>query len=388
MLHISPRALLRFMAGVMIGFALLGSTAWGEPPSSSPKVLSSLWQKHVPVQLTGLDLSRDGRVVALTAAPLASNGDSRLHVYDLMGRELWTALRKLKILGVSLSDDGQYASIGMIDASIALFAKDGTLLWEHQSVGLPYITPQGRNVVALNSGISGPANPLLEVFRRDGHKVWSLRRQGRIWRAITSDLSDLLVGLWNREVLLIDRQHRITWQKVLPQEIMALAMSPEDAQYLAIGAGVLDPVVHFYERGGRLMWQRKVPLGVTELSLARQGNFLLSYGNTIHGQHLALYSHAGEVEWTYHLDTPATESSKAVIVPHSPLIVAGIERHHQYYLQGFTLAGTPLWMAPVPVPIFDFRVSHDGRYLAAATDHSLYFFDTQLSATQKAEIQK
>jgi hypothetical protein len=127
---------------------------------------------------------------------------------------------------------------------------------------------------------------------------------------------------------------------------------------------------------------------VTELSLARQGEFLLSYGNTIHGQHLALYSRTGEVEWTYHLDTPAMESSKAVIVPNYPLIVAGIERDQRYYLQGFTLTGIPLWVAPVPAPIFDFRVSHDGRYIAAATDHSLHFFDTQPLETQKAEIQK
>jgi outer membrane protein assembly factor BamB len=339
--------------------------------------LTSLWQKHVPAQLTGLDLARDGQTVAFTAAPSASDGDSHLRVYDLMGRELWTATRGLKILGVSLSDDGQYASIGTMDFSIALFAKDGKLLWERQSVGLPYVTPQGRDVVTLNSGTAGPGNTLLEVFHRDGHKVWSLRRKGRVWRAIVSDQSDLLIGLWNSEVVLIDRQHRITWQQMLPQGIMALAMSPQDAQYFAVGAGVLDPVVHFYERRGRLMWQRKVPLGVTELSLARQGEFLLSYGNTIHGQHLALYSRTGEVEWTYHLDTPAMESSKAVIVPNSPLIVAGIERDRRYYLQGFTLTGSPLWVAPVPAPIFDFRVSHDGRYIAAATDHSLYFFDTQ-----------
>jgi hypothetical protein len=115
---------------------------------------------------------------------------------------------------------------------------------------------------------------------------------------------------------------------------------------------------------------------------------LLSYGNTIHGQHLALYSRIGEIEWTHHFDTPAAESSKAVIVPNDPLIVAGLERNQQYYLQGFALTGSPLWVAPVPAPIFDFRVSHDGRYIAAATDHSLHFFDTQLVATQKAEIQK
>ena len=151
------------------------------------------------------------------------------------------------------------------------------------------------------------------------------------------------MGLWNSEVLFIDRQHRIAWQQMLPQEIMALAISPEDAEYFAVATGVLNPVVHLYERTGRLMWQRKLPLGVTELSLARQGERLLSYGNTIHGQYLALFNRTGAVEWTYHLDTPATESSKAVIVPNYPLIVAAIERDQRYYLQGFALTGSPLW---------------------------------------------
>jgi hypothetical protein len=136
------------------------------------------------------------------------------------------------------------------------------------------------------------------------------------------------------------------------------------------------------------MWQRELPLGVTELSLARQGKFLLSYGNTIHGQHLALYRRTGEVEWTYHLNSPASESSKAVIVPDYPLIIAGIERDQRYYLQGFSLTGSVVWLAPVPEPIFDFRVSHDGRYVAAATDMTLYFFDTRPVENQKAEIHR
>jgi outer membrane protein assembly factor BamB len=386
MLSIVPRTLLRFLAGAMVEFALLCPAPWGETPSSSPKVLTSRWQKHVRAQLTGLDLTRDGQTVAFTTVPLASDGDSRLYVLDLVGREQWMASRELKILGVSLSDDGQYVAIGTMDFSIALFTRDGKLLWERQSVGLPYITPQGKSVVTLNSGITGPINTLLEVFHRDGQKVWSLRRKGRVWRSTISDQSDLLMGLWNSEVLFIDRQHRIAWQQMLPQEIMALAISPGDADYFAVAAGVLNPVLHLYERTGRLMWQQKLPLGVTELSLARQGEFLLSYGNTIHGQHLALFNRTGEVEWTYHLDTPATESSKAVIVPNYPLIIAAIKRDQRYYLQGFTLTGSPLWVAPVPEPIFDFRVSHDGRYVAAATDTALYFFDTRPVESQKAEI--
>jgi hypothetical protein len=57
-------------------------------------------------------------------------------------------------------------------------------------------------------------------------------------------------------------------------------------------------------------------------------------------------------------------------------------------LQGFALTGNPLWVAPVPEPIFDFRVSRDGRYVAAATDTTLYFFDTRPVESQKAELQQ
>jgi outer membrane protein assembly factor BamB len=385
---ISPPALRRSAVGVMIAFALLCPTLWGEAPSSSPKVLTSLWQKHVSAQLTGLDLTWDGQTVAFTSAPLASDGDSRLSLYELTGRELWTTTRGLKILSVSLSDDGQYTAIGCMDFSIALFAKDGELLWERKSVGLPYLTPQGKSVVTFNSGIAGLSNTLLETFQRNGDKVWSLRRKGRIWRSLVSDQSDLLIGLWNSEVLLIDRQQRIVWQQMLPKEIVALAISPGDAHYFAVGAGVPDQALHLYARTGRLVWRRKLPLGVTELSLARQGDFLLSYGNTIHGQHLALYGRNGDLQWTYRLDVPATESSKAVIVPDYPLVVAGIERDQRYYLQGFALTGELLWVAPVPEPIFDFRVSRDGRYIAAATDSTLYFFDTRPIEGPKAELQK
>jgi outer membrane protein assembly factor BamB len=276
-----------------------------------------------------------------------------------------------------------------MDFSISLFTKEGQFLWERSSVGLPYVTPQGKSVMALNSGVAGGRiNTLLEVFQRDGQKAWSLRRPGRVWRSTVSDQSDLLMGLWNREVLFIDRQHRIVWQQMLSQEIMALAISPEDANYFAVATGVLNPVVHLYERSGRLLWRRKLPLGVTELSLARQGERVLSYGNTIRGQHLAVFNRAGEVEWSYHLGSPATESSKAVLVPNDPLIVAAIERDQHYYLQGFALTGDPLWVAPVPEPIFDFRVSRDGRYIAAATDTALYFFETPPVDSQKAELQR
>jgi outer membrane protein assembly factor BamB len=384
----SPRILLRCTAAVMVGFALLCSSQWGEALSSSPRVVISLWQRHFPAQLTGLDLTWTGQTIAIIVTPLTSNGDSHLHVYDLLGRELWTTTHGQKILGLSLSHDGQYTAIGLMDFSIALFAKDGELLWERKSVGIPSLSPGANSVVTFNGGIASPANPLLEVFQRDGHKVWSFRRKGRVWRSIVSDQSDLLIGLWNDEVLLIDRQYRTAWQRLLPKEIMALAISPQDAQYFALGVGVLDPIVHLYERTGRLLWERQLPLGVTELSLARQGKYLLSYGNTIYGQHLALYSRSGEIEWTYHLEAPATESSKAVIVPNYPLIVAGIQRDQRYYLQGFALTGRLLWVAPLPEPIFDFRVSHDGRYVAAATDSTLYFFDTQPVEGPKAELQQ
>jgi hypothetical protein len=43
-------------------------------------------------------------------------------------------------------------------------------------------------------------------------------------------------------------------------------------------------------------------------------------------------------------------------------------------------------MAPVPEPIFDFRVSRDGRFIAAATDRAVYFFDTRAAAEPKAQL--
>jgi outer membrane protein assembly factor BamB len=384
----SPRVLLRCTAVVIVGFALLCPSLWGESVVPSSRVLTALWQKHFSAQLSGLDLTWAGQTLAVAVVPITSNGTSHLHVYDLTGRELWTAARKQKILGLSLSPDGQYAAIGLMDFSMAFFAKDGELLWERKSVGIPTLSPQGSSVVAFNAGSASPANPLLEVFHHDGNKVWSLRRRGRVWRSMVSDQSDLLMGLWNDEVVLVDRQYHIIWQRLLPEEIMALAISPQDAQYFAIGVGVLEPSVHLYARTGHLVWERRLPLGVTDLSLARQGEFLLSYGNTIRGQHLALYRFDGEEAWTYRLEAPATESSKAVIVPDYPLIVAGIQRDQRYYLQGFALTGKLLWVAPLPEPIFDFRVSHDGRYIAAATDSTVYFFDTQLVEGPQAELQQ
>jgi outer membrane protein assembly factor BamB len=388
MLWLSPPMWLRSVANMMIAVALLCPSLWGESPSSRPKVLTSLWQTQVSAQLTGLDLSWDGQLVAITVAPMTADGASHLHVYDLLGREVWTTSRGMKILGVSLADDGQYTAIGLMDFSLALFSKNGELLWERKSVGLPHLTPHEKHVVTFNAGIASLSNTLLEVFLRNGDKSWSLRRKGGVWRSIISDQSDLLIGLWNGEVLLIDRQYRVAWQQMLPKDIMALAISPEDAQYFAVGAGVLDQGLYLFERTGRLVWQRKLPLGITELSLARRGEYLLSYGNTIRGQHLALYNRNGDLQWTYHLEEPASESSKAVIVPNYPLVVAGIERDRQYALQGFALTGELLWMAPVPEPVFDFRVSRDGRYIAAATDSTLYFFDTRPVEGPKAELQE
>jgi outer membrane protein assembly factor BamB len=385
----SPYTLPRSVLGMMIAVALLCPSLWGKA-SSDPKVLTSLWQTHVSAQITGLDLSWDGQTVAFTAAPFAADENSHLHIYDLMGREVWTTSRRSKILGVSLSEDGQYAAIGSVDFSIAFFSKKGELLWERRGIGLPYLMPQETRVVAFNVGVSGLSNTLLEVFFPNGAKAWTLRRKGRVWRSIISDQGDLLLGLWNGEVVLIDRHRHIAWQQMLPKDIMALAISPKEAQYFAIGAGVLEQRLYLFERTGRLVWQRKLPLGITELSLARHGEFLLSYGNTIRGQHLALYRRNGDLQWAYHREEPAAESSKAIIVPDYPLVVAGIERDQHYYLQGFALTGQLLWTAPVPNPIVDFRVSRDGRYMAATTDSTLYFFDTRPVEVEgsKAELQK
>jgi outer membrane protein assembly factor BamB len=378
----------RIAAGMVVVSLLVCPTFWSAQLAASPKVLTSLWHKRVAAQLTGLDLTWDGRTVALTVAPLESTGEHRLYVFDGTGREVWTTARGLKILSVSLAMDGQYTAIGLMDFSIALFSKYGELLWERKSIGFPSVSPLGDIMVAFNNGMSGLTSPLLEVFRRTGEKVWSFHRKGRVWRSVLSDQGDLLFSLWNGEALLIDRKQHVLWQQMFTKDAMALAISPEDAQYFAIGTGVLDPSIHLFERTGRLLWRRSMPLGVTEVSLAKQGAFLLSYGNTIHGQHVALYSRSGELQWMHHLKEPATESSTAVVVPDEPLIVAGIERDGQYYVQGFALTGELLWIAPVPEPIFDFRVSRDGRYIAAATDSAVYFFDTQFSEDAKAQLQQ
>ncbi|MBI3328225.1 MAG: hypothetical protein HYZ81_16170 [Nitrospinae bacterium] len=337
-------------------------------------------------QLTGLDLTWDGRTVAFSISALEPGGDNRLFVLDGAGRELWTATQGLKILGVSLSGDGQYVAIGLLDFSIALFSRTGERLWQHKSVGLPLLSPRGEMLVTFNSGANDVPNTLLEVFLPNGEKAWTLQRKGRVWRGIVSDHNDVLLGLWTGEVLLIDRSRRILRQQMFPPDVMALAMSPEDAQYLAVATGVLDKGLHLFKRKGRLVWRRPLPEGATEVSLAKQGAFILGYGNTIHGQRLSLYGRNGELRWTYHLKEPATESSKAVIVPDQDMVIAGVERDHQYYLQGFTLAGELRWVAPVPGPIFDFRASRDGRYIAAATDNALYFFDTHPAAGAKAHL--
>ena len=385
---VRPCVLLRIAAGMVVVSLLVCPPLWSAQLAASPKVLTSLWHKRVAAQLTGLDLTWDGQTVAFTVAPVESAGEHRLYVFDSAGREVWNTARGLKILGVSLATDGQYTAIGLMDFSIALFAKHGELLWERKSVGLPSISPRGEIMVAFNNGMGGLATPLLEVFHRTGEKVWSFHRHGRVWRSVLSDQGDLLLSLWNGEALLIDRKQRVVWQQMFAKDAMALAISPEDAHYFAVGTGVLDPSIQLFERTGRLLWRRSLPLGVTEVSLAKQGAFLLSYGNTIHGQHVALYSRSGELQWMYHMKEPATEGSKAVVVPDEPLIVAGIERHQRYYVQGFALTGEPLWVAPVPEPIFDFRVSRDGRYIAAATDSALYFFDTQFTEGAKAQLQE
>jgi outer membrane protein assembly factor BamB len=387
MLVCSPPLSSRSVFGALIAVALFCPTLWAEIPSSIPRALTARWKTQVSAQITGLDLSWDGQTVALTVAPLTPETDSYLSIYDFDGHEMWTASRRTKILGVSLAEDGKYVAVGTLDSSAVLFSMDGKFLWERQSVGLPFVTPQESRVVAFNGGVASVAQPLLEVFLPDGETSWNWRRKGRVWRSVVSDQRDLLLGLWNGEVLLIDRQYHLAWQRTLPKEIMALAISPEDARYFAIGAGVLNQELYLFERTGRLVWRRKLPLGITELSLSRRGEFLLTYGNTIRGQHLALYRRNGERQWTYHLEEPASESSKAVIVPAAPLIVAGIEYQQQYSLQGFTLSGERLWTAPLPGPIFDFRVSRDGRYIAAATDSALYFFDTHTIERPKAELQ-
>jgi outer membrane protein assembly factor BamB len=377
----------RIAAGMALLACLGCPSVWGSDFSSRPKILTALWQKPFSAQLTGLDLARDGQIVALTVAPLTSTDNNRLYLYNGAGEELWNVSRDVKILGVSLTEDGQYISIGLLDFAIALFSKAGELLWERKSVGLPQVAPRADLVVAINSGINTVSNTLLEVFRINGDKAWRLRRQGRIWRTLVSARADLFLALWNGEVLLIDRQQRLLWQQIFVKDIVALAISPEDAEYFAVGTGVLDQGLYLYDRSGRLIWRHKRLLGVTDLSLAKQGAFLLSYSNTIQGQQLALYARNGKLEWTYHLQEPASESSKGIIATDAPLVVAGLERDQQYFLQGFSLAGELLWVAPVPEPIFDFQVSRDGRYIAATTDTILFFYDTQPVQGAKADIQ-
>jgi hypothetical protein len=143
-------------------------------------------------------------MVALTVAPILPTGCHCLFVLDDAGREQWSIKAERKILGVSLSGDGQYAAIGLQDASMALFSGKGHLLWQGKSVGLPTFSATGEILVTFNNGGNISTNALVEVFLPDRKKAWTLRRKGNVWRAVLSDQHDLLLSLWTGEVLFID----------------------------------------------------------------------------------------------------------------------------------------------------------------------------------------
>src|SRR5688500_14485727 len=122
----------RIAAGMTLLVGLGCPSLWGSDLSSHPKTLTALWQKHFSAQLTGLDLTQDGQLVVLTVAPLVPTDANRLYMYDGAGGELWSVRRDVKMLSVSLSEDGQYVAIGLLDFAIALFSKTGEVLWERK----------------------------------------------------------------------------------------------------------------------------------------------------------------------------------------------------------------------------------------------------------------
>jgi hypothetical protein len=177
------------------------------------------------------------------------------------GRTLWASPERFDWLrNAAWSPDGECVIAGFAGGKIAMFTRDGELLWKQAIGEFPMVLEIDAN---HNTYMAGKNRELFS-FDADGNLRWRYRIGNHVvtagWNNMSSDGDLIVLGTVGGWVQAYSARGELLWQRHLPGTLQghnALDMTP-DGQFIVVGsAGEPSQAgyITLFDRYGTVLWE-------------------------------------------------------------------------------------------------------------------------------------
>lgn len=157
--------------------------------------------------------------------------------------------------------------------------------------------------------------------------------------------------------------------------------SPIDVSSSILEGGVLmvstsgkKEGIYFFNEKGELTGSAPFKGGASSLSCSNIGNICAAYGNSPKGQYISIYTPNGKEIGSYNVEGHADIDSRVFVADKGNVVVLGIKDIGGWLIQAIDSKGVPVWHAPMEGRLRDFRVSWNGKRIAAVTEEGRIIF--------------
>jgi len=251
-----------------------------------------VYRKGTPTQLWGIDISHDGRYVAVGSM----SPDGKVYLYDSVEDELHEWSVGGDVREVKFSPDGRYLGAGPVPGGSA-----GTfglwevstcrLLWQYETsdwVREVTFSPDGSFVAVANSG---GYLYLLDV--ESGKLLWKRFHGGYcpFVLEVSEDGSRIAVAGKSHEVRMFDKYGNLLWTYPTDQVVTDGRMSADGSRTVV---GTVWGGVYCLDGDGNLLWRKERDVGHNAVYMTRNGKYV-----ALGGPGVMLLDDRGDVLWKY-----------------------------------------------------------------------------------------
>ncbi len=360
----------------LVWCALAAAGCRPEAEEAARPEISATWKRKFRGDIVSLSSSLSASLlVVATAENAEGRGDDHLYVLDGGGAILWQEALDQMILKTAVAGDGSIITAFLTGGMLRAWNASGDALWEVPSVGVPEVSGSGQLITCWNTGEEIAGGIAVQALDREGRPRWSYDDASGVWDLALADGGEavVLVTLVGK-VVTLSGQGRILWKRELGSVVARVAISPGDAQVVAVGTGIEGETLGVYDLKGVERWSATVPGGADSIALSRGGRFVVVGNNTVLGQRVYVFDDRGSLFWKFQLDRPAREPVKVRVSETGERVVAALEQDGKPMLLTWDRQGEITKRLPVSFDIQDFVLSRDGSRIAAITKEGRLFY--------------
>lgn len=297
---------------------------------------------------------------------------TRVHLFRITGEQLWSYPVGDQVWGIDLSRDGSIVAFGSFDGMLYVINRAGTLLWSENA------HTQLREVKLSDSYLGAETVPVKMYNLETGEVVWECDPGvDTWWRGITfsPDEKYVFYGGGNSLIMFDLENGTQVWHRYIANLPYDIKITPNLSKIVVADKG---SVLWCYDAQGNLLWhERDIPV-LTDMDMSRDGSRIVTLS---HNGTVRMYDGNGTLLWKLtlgsggHNGLDMTSDGRYVVVG-GGVTSAGGSRAFPYAVYLLDNEGNLLWEhsqdGPIPQPyhpylisVMSVAISDNGSYIVA-----------------------